>query len=232
MPGLPRIADLLGVDPRADRKAFVTALDRELALRDEADPGARAQLEADERLLVQAMKDGKITAASQAHWRDALGKDRDGTSRVIAALPACPGVVSGPVVRATGAQPALDPDLAQVYANITGRPFEPTPGPRAVRAAAEPASAPALRDGQPSARTVDDMNAQIMSDPEMHRAMWRMGVRDGIDKPPEQITGTPAVEPSWDPRPRLVENPDGTAQWETPQADFGTPQWRSVTEGS
>jgi hypothetical protein len=88
------VRQLLGVDPRADRKAFVTALNRELALRDKTDPQAAAQLQADERLLDQAMKDGKIVAASRPHWLKALCEDRNGAKACLAAMSGIPYVAA------------------------------------------------------------------------------------------------------------------------------------------
>jgi hypothetical protein len=224
---IDKIAELLGLNPTTDSDTVLAALDNFIADQ-QAETAAAQHRREDERIVAAAINEGKFTSSRRQFWLTALSEDRPGAKRVIAALAAVPSI------RQAGAVPAVDAEMARVHELVTGRALEPTRGPRPVRAAAaQPASAPTLRDsGQPSARTVDDVNAEIMSDPEMHRAMWRMGVRDGLEPPPQQIKSTPAVEPSWDPRPRLVENPDGTAQWETPEADFGTPQWRPVTEGN
>jgi hypothetical protein len=191
-PIVERVAQLLGVDPRSDRKTFKAALDRELALRDQTDPQAVAQLHTDERLLDQAMKDGKIIAASRPHWLKALREDRDGAKRMIAVLASVPEVV-----RANLDGSSRTAAVREIAAQTPGDAFEPT------------------------VTTADEMNAAIEADPEMHRAVWAISRGGGgLKPPPERFTAVPDADVPWDPAPRLVTNDDGTgSHWETPEVD-------------
>jgi hypothetical protein len=208
MSQLPRIiasvAQLLNVDPRADRKAFVTALDRELGLRDQADPNAAAQLRADEQLLDKAVKDGKITASSRPRWRNALREDHDGAKRVIAALAANPFVGAANVTDAKRVRANLDgSSRTAVVQEIAGE----TPG----------------AGFEPTVTTLDGINAAIEADPNLHKAMWAAGLREGLKPPPERFRAVPDADLEWDPQPELVMHKDGTgSHWETPEVD---PKW-------
>ena len=224
---LPRIAQLLGVDPRADRKAFVSALDRELAQRDKTDPGARAQLEADDRLLDQAMRDGRITAASRARYRNGLRNDREGTTRVLAILAACPviGASEAEIRRSRADQRPVsrqadgDADLAAALAKVTGRAVAELDDPPAATTVVRQIASEATRATGRHAVTNDELNAEIEADPEYHRGLWAIGVRDGLKPPPEQLTVFPDVDVPWDPKPELVVNADGTGHYEAREPD-------------
>jgi hypothetical protein len=219
---IANVAQLLGVDPRADRKTFTKALERELALRDKTDPQAAAQLQADERLLDQAAKDGKIIAASRPHWLKALREDRAGAKAMLAVLAAVPKQVHANLdgsSRTGAVQEIADPEVERISAYVTGRPFETTQRPQApVRAAAQPTPASGRTD-QPTVTTMDEMNAMIESDPPLHRHMWASGCRDGLKPPQEQFVAYPDVDVPWDPKPQLVMHEDGTGHWETPRPD-------------
>jgi hypothetical protein len=234
-------AKLLGVDPRADRKAFVTALDRELAQRDQADPRAAAQLQADERALDQAMKDGKITAASRANWRNALRENRTGVQAMFAAMPACASAAASDaeirrsranVDRPVDGQVRRDAELDAISAQVTGRP--PAQVQRA-RAELEKTSTIRRVDAdtyQATTVTEAELNAAIEADDQYARDLYAIsGAWSGQQPPEPQFRVVPEVDADWNPQPKLVVNKDGTGHWENQQPDPATLGMRGSTRG-
>ncbi|MCV7101534.1 hypothetical protein [Mycobacterium palustre] len=142
--------------------------------------------------VAAAIAGGKILAAHRDYWLDAFRANWHSTSEVLASL-------SPKRVARAAPTPPVDADMANVHARITGVDF-----------------APGTPDGI-QVTPVDEMNAQINADPELQRVAWKLGIRDGINRPPEVFVTQPAVGK---PKHRLVEHGDGTAHWETPTADF------------
>lgn len=114
--------------------------------------------------------------------------------------------------------------LARTRVVAAAKPLNPAHAPR------EGKPKPVRDPNAPIMTTIDAVNAEINADPGLQRAFWELGVRDGIEKPPEHISGQPGWDPSWDPKPRLVMNDDGTGQWVTPPADFGIPRQTDRTD--
>jgi hypothetical protein len=84
---------------------------------------------------------------------------------------------------------------------------------------------------------MQELNAAIEADPELHRMVWAVGgAGGGLKAPPERMTAYPDVEVPWNPKPRLVVHDDGTAgQWVTPKADWELPGFGGTppaTEGN
>jgi hypothetical protein len=236
---IDKIAELLGLDPTTDRETVLATMNRVIADQKAEQTAAQHRGE-DERIVAAAIGEGKITSSNRPFWLNALKEDREGTKRVLAILTAVPSIVA-----AGTAEPAavVDVEMSRVYEQITGRPLEPTRGPQSVvRAAAQSASPrPTARAAAQSAAarstfnqpfaTTEELDAEIMADPELHRAMWAMGARGGgLEKPPERISQGVQWDPSWNPKHQLVMNDDGTGQWVTPPADYGTPQIRTDSD--
>jgi len=74
--------------------------------------------------------------------------------------------------------------------------------------------------GNAAVTTIEQQNATIGADRDYHRAVWAMGVRDGLKKPAEQFRVTEDYDKPWDPKPVLVEHGDGTGHWENPASDI------------
>jgi hypothetical protein len=206
-----QIAELLGLDPSTDEVTVRRALSEWIARNDAKQPAAAARHD-DERIVAAAISAGKFTPARREFYLNALREDPAGARRVIAVLAAVPQAFTG--------QPAFDPEIERVSAITTGRPYEPAPAPQAAVQAAAAQSAPAQRGTDP-VTSMQELNAQIEADPAMHRLSWAVGgPGGGLKPPPEQFTSYPEFDPSWNPKPRLVDHGDGTSSWETPPADF------------
>ena len=145
-----------------------------------------------DQAVTAEISSGQILAAHRDYWMGAFKANFSGTHDVLASL-----ATPAPAVRAVSARGAAVAGAALVK-------------PKPVRA------------DPPGVQTIEEMNAQINSDPELQRAFWALGVRDGIEKPPETITSGPDFDPAWNPKHQLVVNDDGTGQWVTPPADFGS----------
>src|SRR6202035_4854477 len=102
------------------RRTFATALNRELAIGVRTDPQAAAQLQAAERLLDQAIKDGQIIAESRPHWLKALREDRNGAKACLAVMQGNAYIAAenakGPKRSPTSPQTHRDADLEAVSA--------------------------------------------------------------------------------------------------------------------
>jgi hypothetical protein len=178
------LTEMLGLPADATDEQISAAMD-EVAAAGEALQAER-QLEAEDvRIVAAAIRDARITAERHETWLNALRLDRASNRALLNSLGA--GIPTEATSRAA-------------RAFLTAR---------SPRASANPASA--VADLHPVVTTADAMNAGIEADPEFHRALWNMGVRSGLSKPPEQIT-------YWsDPNaPQLVTNGDGTGQWVDP----------------
>lgn len=87
-------ADSAKPEPIAASAPTTVTLDRtvydQLVANAQAGADARKQQlqEADERIIQDAMDAGKITAASQKDWRDALSANREHTTKLLASMPA------------------------------------------------------------------------------------------------------------------------------------------------
>jgi hypothetical protein len=212
-----QIAELLGLDPGTDEVTVRRALS-EWVTRHDADRRAAAARHDDERIVAAAISVGKFFPARRQFYLNALQEDPAGARRVIE------GLELVPFVAAANAASTCDPDVERVSAIINGRPYGPAPSPAAaVHAAAAQRTplSPARDTGQPSVMTNDQLNAQIGSDPELHRVVWAIGgPGGGLKAPPERLTAYPDAEVPWNPKPRIVDHGDGTGHWETPPPDF------------
>lgn len=74
--------------------------------------------------------------------------------------------------------------------------------------------------------TDEQLNAYIESDEAMHPAIWAMGKGRGgsygLKEPSPRYFVSAAYENPWDPKPKLVDNPDGTATWQNQEPDLET----------
>jgi hypothetical protein len=182
-------------DSELSDKLRATLIDR-LKLPDDADDQTILDVlgnQISEKEVAAAIRSGKVLAAHKDYWVTAMKNDVVGTRQVLASL-------------ATPAPPVRAVSVASVVA--------------AARAAVIP-QPPVRTQPTPTANTIEEMNAQINADPELQRAFWELGVRNGIEKPPERVTGDGVGwNPPWNPKHELVVNDDGTGQWVTPPADF------------
>jgi hypothetical protein len=223
------LAALVGLTADADDETLQKAIDEKLIeTNTQRVAASAAQLEADDRRLVEAaIQQGKFGPSRREHWLHALKQDRDGAKSVIAVLAAVPQAFTG--------QPAFDPEIERVSAITTGRPYEPAPAPQAAVQAAAAQRAPSQRGTDP-VTSMQELNAAIEADPQMHRAVWAIGGPGfGLKKPAEPMTAYPDVEEPWNPKPRLVVHDDGTGHWETPKADWELPGFGGTppaTEGN
>jgi hypothetical protein len=139
--------------------------------------------------VAEAIRSGKILASHRDYWTDAF-KSNFATTRTALASLASP---------------------RQALNNLDG--------------SSKTAQVQEIAGQTPSARfdpvvtTLDQMNAAIEADENLHRGAWAIGIRDGLKPPPQQFTVYPDVEPEWDPQPKLVMHEDGTGHWETPEPD-------------
>jgi hypothetical protein len=213
---LALVTQRLGLPAGADEATILSALDKALSDR-EASKRVAANQRDHQRIVHAAIRDGRIAASRAQVWLNALNEDPEGATRVITSLAAVPPELTG--------QPAVDLELERVSAIINGAPYEPSPSPQAAVQAAAAQPAPPLRGTDQPVTTTEELNAQIESDAALHRAAWAIGgAGGGLKRPPEQLTSYPDPGPSYNPKPQLVVNDDGTAgQWVTPKADWQTP---------
>jgi hypothetical protein len=141
-------------------------------------------------LVADAIRDGRIQPARAQFWSDALDADPAGARAILDML-------------------MPTPDYLRPQAAVRNRP--------AVRNQASPA--PAAAQPTPRSETFDQMNSRINSDPELQAIAWEMGIRDGIEPPPVVYVHEPEYEAPWDPKPRVVENADGSTEWVFPEPD-------------
>lgn len=155
----------------------------------------------DRRIIAEAIKDGRLPAARQQFWADALQSDRKGTRALIASMPPR-GLPTSSNAATRPADTAADAEMAHAYAKVTGMPLgrsavsQATPAPSAVQLA------------QPTA-----------DDALYNKVAWKMDPvsarRAGIEPPasaPTYFEDTTAL--------KVIMNSDGTGQWVDPgQAD-------------
>lgn len=165
-----------------------------------------------ESVIDTAIQEGKISAARRQQFLDYFSQDPDGCQRAIGALGAVPPSGSAASARSgtTGRPSATPGAMEAMYHKITN----PTaPGPRNLIAdhgvVSQPGEPPVM---ETSTITFEAMNARINADPGLQRMAWELGIRDGINKPPESFEIYP---PSTAPgTPRLVDHGDGSGHWE------------------
>jgi hypothetical protein len=89
---IDEVAQLLGLDPNADRETVLATMRHVLAERESAEIAAKHQQE-DERKVAAAIRDGRIGASRREFWLQALHEDRHGATRVLAMLTPVPEVL-------------------------------------------------------------------------------------------------------------------------------------------
>lgn len=113
---------------QAAAKFNLTVMDKAVAdqMVEQARLGAEARAqqlaEADERTIVDALKNGKITAASSPTWREQLGKNRETTLALLAAMPENRAMATAEIgYGAANEDTSVDPEMETLLAKVTGK---------------------------------------------------------------------------------------------------------------
>jgi hypothetical protein len=168
-----------------------------------------------ESVIDAAIREGKISASYRQQWLEQFDRDPDGCQSFIAGLPPSPMAASARVdtTGRPGATPTVDHAMNAMHDKITN---PSAPGPRNLiadhGALSQPGEPPVMES---TTTTFNVMNAQINADPGLQRMAWELGIRDGINKPPESYETFPTMDLPG--TPRLVDHADGTGHWETNQ---------------
>jgi len=206
---VPEAAKLLGLPSDSSKETVERALEAYTQ-------NLKTAAQNDGRAVAAAIIDGRIPEARGPFWLNALAKDPSGGARSLLASLAS----YRPSGRATRRRPS---ELDTVLAKVTGRSVSASGQDDlgAITVVREIASH-ANTEHRVSEATDEQLNAYIEADPNYHRAVWEIskGGAGGLAKPPTQYVVSEDYEKPWDPKPKLVDNGDGTgAHWENQVPD-------------